>query len=94
MSAPPIGSVMVIPSSSASTKKPVTIAGVALAGAITSAPRMSVAMSSSRFSSCWPRKRRLRVMRPWSLPKATALPLKETAPMMPPSTPSESCVTP
>ena len=88
MSAPPIGSVMVIPSSSARANNPVTTAKVPFTCVATSAPSASAATSSSRLRNCWPPKRTLRVMSPCSLPKAMALPLKETAPMMPPTTAS------
>ena len=38
----------------------------------------------------WPRKRKLRLISPCSLPNAIRLPANDTAPMMPPRTPSTS----
>ena len=42
----------------------------------------------------WPRNRKLRLISPWSLPNAIKLPENDTAPMMPPSTPSASTAAP
>ena len=42
----------------------------------------------------WPRNRKLRLINPWSLPNAIKLPENDTAPMMPPSTPSVSTAGP
>ncbi len=86
MSAPPIGRVMVRPRRSASAKKAVITGGVAFNPNATIAPSTSAAANRSRLKICWPEKRMLRVMRPCSLPKAIALPLKDTEPMMPPTT--------
>ena len=45
------------------------------------APSASVAARISRLKACWPSKRKLRLIRPWSLPKAISEPEKQTAPM-------------
>jgi len=86
MSAPPIGSVMLTPSTSASTKMPVTTPGEVLTCDATSAPSASAAMRTMSVRNFCPPKRRLPWMSPCSLPKAMALPLKDTAPIMPPTT--------
>jgi hypothetical protein len=86
MSAPPMGSVMLTPSTSASTKMPVMTAGDEFSCAATRAPSASAPMRMMSVRNFCPPKRRLPWMRPCSLPNAMALPLKETAPMMPPTT--------
>ncbi len=91
MSAPPIGSVMVIPSTSASANSAVTCPGSCSPApmcAVTIPPSSSVAARMTRLMTCCPEKRRLRLISPCSLPKAIALPLKEIAPMIPPTTAS------
>jgi hypothetical protein len=47
-------------------------------------PNTSAASRMSRFTIFWPLKRTDFVIRPWSLPKAMRLPLKDTEPMNPP----------
>ena len=90
MSAPPIGSVIVTPSKSASTNNAVTTGARRRRARRPAPPATSVPASTTMLTKFWPRKRKLRLMSPWSLPNAIKLPENDTAPMMPPSTPSMS----
>ena len=85
MSAPPIGSVMVMPSRSASAKNSTTACIVGWPAITIDAPSASVAATITRLTNCWPLKRKLRLIRPWSLPKAISEPEKLTAPMKAPA---------
>ena len=92
MSAPPIGSVMAMPSSSAKPKNSETAAGPVEAPETTAAPAAMVAIRIARFTSFWPEKRTDLVIKPWSLANAMRLPLKETEPMKPPIAAIVRCV--
>ena len=94
MSAPPIGSVIVTPSSSASANSNATWPGMPPPWTTMIPPATVVTARIAKFTKFWPRNRKLRLMSPWSLPKAMRLPENDTAPMMPPSTPSVSTATP
>ena len=70
MSAPPIGSVIVMPSTSASTKNALTTAGRALTPLATMAPSTIAPPRIRMLRNCWPPKRNERLISPCSLPKA------------------------
>ena len=93
MSAPPIGNVIVMPSSNASTNSAATICGAPPWTTI-APPASSVAASTTMLTKFWPGNRMLRLMSPCSLANAMRLPENDTAPMMPPSTPRVSTAVP
>ena len=86
MSAPPIGSVIVTPSTSASTKNAVTTAGLVFMPVAISAPSTTATARISILKNCWPPKRKDFLMSPCSLPNAMPEPENDTAPIRPPST--------
>ena len=89
MSAPPMGSVMAMPNSSASPKIIDTCSGSAPWCSTTMTPTASEPRNSRPLTNFWPPKRSVLLMTPCSLAQAIKLPLNEMAPMMPPTTASD-----
>ena len=80
-----MGSVIAIPRSSANAKNADTIGGSELIPETIMKPSATVTSKIARLRNFWPPKRTDFVISPCSLPKAIKLPLKETAPMRPPT---------
>ncbi len=90
MSAPPIGSVIIRPNKSASTKN-ATMRGEVSCPVTSITPMTTAAARTAMFTARWPGNTKRLSSQPWSLAKAMSDPEKLTAPINAPSTASDSC---
>ena len=93
MSAPPMGSVIATPRISANTKSSDTTGSPDSAPTplTTMKPKPTVISNIAKLTNFWPEKRTDLVIKPCNLANAIRLPLKETAPMNPPTAAMVRC---